>query len=808
LSKTRRLFFFHRSLPQQNFKTLKTLSLSLKRTELVGTRGIEPLRTIIEQRRVPGDLLESFSGTPTLIWLLDALGVEAGAAADCLSLLGALLAGAAFAGYLGGCAPLFVALSLLYLALIAPLASATTRGSSLPWAELPSDGLLLEAAFAAALWAPLWPKSKEEKDEEDDEREEVGGGNEEAASSSSSPSSLSAPALAPAFLLRWIVAKNAFFRGLCRWKRSSAAAAAAVAVLSSSSSSSAPNSPLSLVALVADVALAPMALSPARLPRLVAATALLVSSAIDGVLAFQFSSPSSASQAAAAPPLWTLILRPVLVLPLLHAGLLDTSGSDKRSSSSPEKTGGGKIKLAARFFVSAGAFVPALFSALGVLSPRSFPSSSSFETSLSSYAPYCLAAAGLTMLASLSADVLRSMASASIVGLLEEEEETGQEKTKKLSAPPPMTLSMRRRQAQEQKQEEKDERKLGKRGGRTRDPQKVEYVRGAHEPALVGAISLLLFCAGCLEVFTSAASPAAAAADRGCSGGPGCGGGPAALVVARRLSWLARPWRATGPSFGSLMREEEGRVGSSAAPPVAVEVRSDCRDDDDDGSGGVWTRISPRSRSSRVAAALSSLSHAQEFRHADGVNESQWGGGEENGGGSSSSSSSPPPPPPWLDHLLYRLVSDPTGPVAASFAPPAWQQRQQQPAPAPCAARAVVGGGGGTLASFSAAEAADASSPAAESLARHGWGPLVEYEGPSGVGRAVADAVALPRTLFGGCGKGKVGGGKGGGFNVVLAGAGAAGSIALSAAALAAVRRGRGESPEAAAAAASSKKRE
>ena len=181
LSKTRRLFFFHRYLPQQNFKTLKTLSLSLKRTELVGTRGIEPLRTIIEQRRVPGDLLESFSGTPTLIWLLDALGVEAGAAADCLSLLGALLAGAAFAGYLGGCAPLFVALSLLYLALIAPLASATTRGSSLPWAELPSDGLLLEAAFAAALWAPLWPKSKEEKDEEDDEREEVGGGNEEAA---------------------------------------------------------------------------------------------------------------------------------------------------------------------------------------------------------------------------------------------------------------------------------------------------------------------------------------------------------------------------------------------------------------------------------------------------------------------------------------------------------------------------------------------------------------------------------------------------------------------------------------------------
>ena len=110
------------------------------------------------------------------------------------------------------------------------------------------------------------------------------------------------------------------------------------------------------------------------------------------------------------------------------------------------------------------------------------------------------------------------------------------------------------------------------------------------------------------------------------------------------------------------------------------------------------------------------------------------------------------------------------------------------------------------MASFSAAEAADASSPAAESLARHGWGPLVEYEGPSGVGRAVADAVALPRTLFGGCGKGKVGGGKGGGFNVVLAGA--AGSIALSAAALAAVRRGRGESPEAAAAAASSKKRE
>ena len=151
LSKTRRLFFFHRYLPQQNC--------------------IEPLRTIIEQRRVPGDLLESFSGTPTLIWLLDALGVEAGAAADCLSLLGALLAGAAFAGYLGGCAPLFVALSLLYLALIAPLASATTRGSSLPWAELPSDGLLLEAAFAAALWAPLWPKSKEEKDEEDDERE-------------------------------------------------------------------------------------------------------------------------------------------------------------------------------------------------------------------------------------------------------------------------------------------------------------------------------------------------------------------------------------------------------------------------------------------------------------------------------------------------------------------------------------------------------------------------------------------------------------------------------------------------------------
>jgi hypothetical protein len=301
------------------------------------------------------------------------------------------------------------------------------------------------------------------------------------------------------------------------------------------------------------------------------------------------------------------------------------------------------------------------------------------------------------MLASLSADVLRSMASASIVGLLEEEEETGQEKTKKLSAPPPMTLSMRRRQAQEQKQEEKDERKLGKRGGRTRDPQKVEYVRGAHEPALVGAISLLLFCAGCLEVFTSAASPAAAAADRGCSDGPGCGGGPAALVVARRLSWLARPWRATGPSLGSLMREEEGRVGSSAAPPVAVEVRSDCRDDDDDGSGGVWTRISPRSRSSRVAAALSSLSHAQEFRHADGVNESQWGGGEENGGGSSSSSSLPPPP--WLDHLLYRLVSDPTGPVAASFAPPAWQQRQQQqqPAPAPCAARAVVGGGGGDL---------------------------------------------------------------------------------------------------------------
>ena len=767
----RRLFFPPAAAPLPQCIPPLTLTTKLSlfhthTTELVGTRGIEPLRTIIEQRRVPGDLLESFSGTPTLIWLLDSLGVEAGAAADLFCLLGALLAGAASVGILGGCTPLFVALSLLYLAVISPLASATARGSSLPWAELSSDALLLESAFAAALWAPLWPTSKEEEDEQEEveggARGDGSDGNKEAASSSS----LSAPALAPAFLLRWIVAKNAFLRGLCRWKRINGSAAAAAAVLSSSSSISRTGS---LVALVSDVALAPLALSPARFPRLVAAAALLVSWTVDVAAASQFSFSSSSSKST--PPLWTLLLRPVLVLPLFHAGLLDSgnNGNDGKKKSGAG-TGGSSsnAKLVTRFLVSAAAAVPALFSALGVL--NSSPSSSSFESSLSTYAPYCLAAAGMTMLASLSADVLQSMSSASI-GLVEEEEEEKENKEEEKKEKP-MTLSMRRRQEQEQQKQ---------------NQQKVQYVRGAHEPALVGAISLMLFCAGCLEVSSAVASPAARAADRGCSGGPGCGGGSAALVVGRRLSWLARPWRATGPSFGSMQREEEG-FGGVAASDVAIEVRrSDCRDgdDDDDESASLgWERVSPRSRSSRVAAALSSLSPR---------------GGEGEDGEHSSALS----PPPWLDHLLYRLVSDPGGPVAASFV--AGGQQQQQPSlPAPpCAARAVVvGSKGSSWASFSLAEASDASSPAAERLARHGWGPLVEYERPSRLGRAVADAVALPRKVLGFGDRGESGGG---GFSVVIAGAGAACSIAVSAATLAVVRRGRGGSPEATA---SSKKRD
>ena len=767
----------------------------LRLTELVGTRGIEPLRTIIEQRRVPGDLLESFSGTPTVLWLLDAAGVEAGAAADLLCLLGAALAAAACApGALGGCTPLLVALSLLYLAVIAPLA-ATARGSSLPWAELSSDGLLLEAAFAAALWAPLWPRGKEEEEEEEEEEEQGGGASEDSSGGSigntRASSTLSAPAHAPAFLLRWIVAKNAFFRGLCRWKRmkGSAATAAAAAVLSSSVSRSPPPSPasaLSLVALVADVALAPLALSPARLPRLVAAAALLASWAIDVAAAVAAAaSPFSLSSSKATPlpllsshvpPLWTLLLRPALVLPLFHAGLLDSGGGSAGKAGEESS----KAKRVARLLVSAAAAVPALSSALGALS---FSGSSSFEESLSKYAPLCLAAAGLTMLASLLADVLRSMSSAS-VGLFLEGEGEGEGETKKTS-PPPMTLSMRRR-----REEQEAKRRAQHRSGQQQ--QKVQYVRGTHEPALVGAISLMLFCAGCLEVSSSVASsssPAGAAAAGGCSGGPGCGGGPAALVVARRLSWLARPWRATGPSFGSMMIEEEerGRGGAASSASVAIEFRSDCRGDDVDDTERGWERVSPLSRSSRVAAALSSLSPRGE--------------GEEDGGESSSA-----PPPPWLDHLLYRLVSDPEGPVAASFAERQQQQTLPSAAP-PCAARAVIvggRGGGRTWASFSAAEAADASSPASERLARHGWGPLVEYESPSRFGRAVADAVALPRRVLrlGGFG-GKEGGG---GFSVLVAGAGAACSLALSAAALAVVRRGREGSPEAAAAAASKKR--
>ena len=527
----------------------------------MGTRGIEPLRTIIEQRRVPGDL-ESFSGTPTLIWLLDWLGVEAGAAADACSLLGAILAGAAALGLLGGCTPLFVALSLLYLAVISPLA-ATARGSSLPWAELPADGLLLEAAFAASLWAPLWPKGKEEELEGEAGQSEDGGGG----SRGKKPAPLSASALAPAFLLRWIVAKNAFSRGLCRWNSEAAAA------LSTSS----------LVALVADVALAPLALSPARLPRLVAAAALLASWMIDVVSQFPSASkPSSTSPAAAVAALWTCLLRLALVLPLFHAGLLDSGsgGRKKKSGSGSESSGESKIKAAARLLVSAAAAVPALFSALAVLSHSrsrsSLPSSSSssspssFESSLSEYAPYCLPAAGLTMLASLAADVLRSMSSASIGLEGGEGEKNGSEERKKPTALPatPSTRRERRRR------EEKTGGFVGNRQSRRR-AQKVEYVRGAHEAALVGAISLMLFCAGCLEVSSSVSSPAAAAADRGCSGGPGCGGGPAALVVARRLSWLAAPWRATGPSFQSMMREEgEGgllpsRSGATAAAAAA-----------------------------------------------------------------------------------------------------------------------------------------------------------------------------------------------------------------------------------------------
>lgn len=719
----------------------------------MGTRGIEPLRTIIEQRRVPGDL-ESFSGTPTLIWLLDWLGVEAGAAADACSLLGAILAGAAALGLLGGCTPLFVALSLLYLAVISPLA-ATARGSSLPWAELPADGLLLEAAFAASLWAPLWPKGKEEELEGEAGQSEDGGGG----SRGKKPAPLSAPALAPAFLLRWIVAKNAFSRGLCRWNSEAAAA------LSTSS----------LVALVADVALAPLALSPARLPRLVAAAALLASWMIDVVS--QFPSASKPSPAAAVAALWTCLLRLALVLPLFHAGLLDSGsgGRKKKSGSGSESSGESKIKAAARLLVSAAAAVPALFSALAVLSHSrsrsSLPSSSSssspssFESSLSEYAPYCLAAAGLTMLASLAADVLRSMSSASIGLEGGEGEKNGSEERKK---PPalPATPSTRR---ERRRREEKTGGFVGNRQSRRR-AQKVEYVRGAHEAALVGAISLMLFCAGCLEVSSSVSSPAAAAADRGCSGGPGCGGGPAALVVARRLSWLAAPWRATGPSFQSMMREEGGR-GRGAS---SVEVRSDCRGGggEEEETGG-WTEVSPRSRSSRVAVALSSLSPKE---------------GRGDGGAASS-------PPPWLGHLLYRLVSDPRGPVAAFYgaAAPA-----ASPRPPPCAARAVVGGGENgttattTWASFSAAEASDASSPASEGLARHGWGPLVEYEAPSRFGRVVTDAVALPRKLFEN---------SSGGFNV----AGAAASVVFSASALAVIRRGSaGSSPEATA----SKKRD
>lgn len=742
-----------------NFRSTSTTTPTPQQqttTELVSPRGIEPLQTIIEQRRVPGDLLESFSGTPTLIWILDAFGVEASAAADFCSLLGALLAGAASLGLVGGCTPLFVAFALLYLAVISPLA-ATARGSSLPWAELPADGLLLEAAFAVALWAPLWPKGKEEEQEEEEEEEEQeaesedGSGNSKKAPASSS---LSAPALAPAFLLRWIVSKNAFFRGLCRWRR-----------INSNASTS---SSLSLVALVADVALAPLALSPARLPRLVAAAALLVSWLID-----LFASSSSSSPPSTAAALWTLLLRPALVLPLLHAGLLD-SGNGRNGKKKETGNSSSKAKTLARLLVSAAAAVPALFSAVGVLYPSS---SSSFEASLAKYAPYCLFAAGMTLLASLSADVLQSMSAAS-VGLEEGEanEETegeDSEKKKKPLPPPPMTLSTRRKR-EEEEQAEKIRRQ-------NRGQQQVQYVRGGHEPALLGAISLMLFCAGCLEVSSSVSSPAAAAADRGCSGGPGCRGGPAALVVARRLSWLARPWRATGPSFQSLMREVDS-ASSSSAVGMSIEVRSDCRSgggseeaEEEEESG--WSAVAPRSHSSRVAAALAALSPPSQ--------------GEGEGGGDSSSSA----PPPWLDHLLYRLISDPDGPVAASFDAP--------PAP-PCAARAVVGGGGSrssinqkktktTWASFSALEASDASSPASERLARHGWGPLVEYESPSRFGTVVADAVALPRKLF----RSESSNGKSssGGFNAAVAVAGAACSVVFSAAALAVVRRRREGSP-------------
>jgi hypothetical protein len=208
--------------------------------------------------------------------------------------------------------------------------------------------------------------------------------------------------------------------------------------------------------------------------------------------------------------------------------------------------------------------------------------------------------------------------------------------------------------------------------------------------ALAGVAAALIFGAGAFDVLTRPGG--------GAAGGCAACGGPAAFVAARRLSHTLRPWRVAGAVGGEAPADPD----AAASAGLALEAASAC-------PNGAWTRLAPQPaplwpHAPRLAPALAAAADVDAA--------------------------------PWAEHAAALLAAggSPALAAAVGWAPPS----------PPCAARVVDATTGAVLATHAADDEADGE--AAEALARHGWGPLVQYSA-AGAPTPFARALAAPRAL-------------------------------------------------------------